>query len=268
MIRFKSEVLIPGLHQPMVTPAEFERVQRLLSGNTSIDQERSQKHDFAFTGSIHCGCCGCSITAENKTKESKNGNKHHYVYYHCTHRKDTKLTKCDQRKNISESMLQEQIQEFLSSIEIHPDFVTLAKRIIREKHHTEISAELSIRNRLDHEVNKENAQLGRLLPLLLDETISKEEYEAQKATIKKRIELLRSQKTVQQENTFNWVDIVENTLDFVSHAKEKFNTGDFETRKIIFKALGSNLLLKDGKLTLDMHSWFLPYKKINARQFG
>jgi len=267
MIRFKGD-LIQWVHTPMVTPAEFERVQQILSGGTNPDNERSQKHWFAFTGSIHCGCCGCAITAEHKSKHQKNGNKHEYVYYHCTHRKDTKLKKCDQRGNISESALQKQIEELLTSIQIHPDFVTFAKRIIRGKHEVEIGAELSIRNRIDCDINKENAQLARLLPLLLDETISKAEYDNQKTAIKKRIELLQSQKTIQQENTYNWVDTVENTLDFVSRAKERFSTGDVETKKMIFKALGSNLLLKDGKLSLDMHSWFLPFKKINDRQFG
>lgn len=146
--------------------------------------------------------------------------------------------------------------------------MTFAKRIIREKHEVEIGAELSVRNRIDCDINKENAQLARLLPLLLDETISKEEYDNQKTAIKKRIELLQSQKIIQQENTYNWVDTVENTLDFVSRARERFSTGNVETKKMIFKALGSNLLLKDGKLSLDMHSWFLPFKKINDRQFG
>ena len=33
---------------------------------------------------ITCGLCGSGVTAEEKLKQQKNGNKHHYVYYVCT----------------------------------------------------------------------------------------------------------------------------------------------------------------------------------------
>ncbi len=267
VIRFKGTIK-QGVHQAMVTPAEFERVQMLLSGENSTSKERSQCHHSAFTGCIQCWVCGCAITADYKYKTQKNGNKHEYVYYCCTHKRDTKTFRCSQRKSINEKDLEKQIVEILSWIQIHPRFVELAKRIIRDKHQDEIVAELSIRNRLDTEIGKENAQLGRLLPLLLDESISKEEYDTQKATIKKRIEILHSQKTIQKDNTFNWIDIVENTLVFVSTAREAFMSGDIEKKKVIFKALGSNLILLDGKLSIDLHSWFVPFKKYNSLQYG
>jgi len=37
---------------------------------------RKVKHDFAYTGLIHCGHCGCLLVGELK--------KGKYVYYHCT----------------------------------------------------------------------------------------------------------------------------------------------------------------------------------------
>ena len=34
------------------------------------------KHDFAYTGLVHCGHCGCLFVGELKKRK--------YVYYHCT----------------------------------------------------------------------------------------------------------------------------------------------------------------------------------------
>lgn len=47
------------------------------------DPYKSKKHnlEFAYTGMMTCGYCGCQITAENK--RDKKGN-FKYVYYHCT----------------------------------------------------------------------------------------------------------------------------------------------------------------------------------------
>jgi site-specific DNA recombinase len=40
------------------------------------DRTRKVKHEFAYTGLIHCGHCGCLLVGELKKGE--------YVYYHCT----------------------------------------------------------------------------------------------------------------------------------------------------------------------------------------
>jgi hypothetical protein len=53
-----------GKHEPMITEAEYDRVQTLLGrkGNP-----RPQRHfDFPFTGLIRCGECGLTVTAEEK----------------------------------------------------------------------------------------------------------------------------------------------------------------------------------------------------------
>lgn len=47
------------------------------------DPNKTRKHDidFAYTGLINCGHCGCQLTAE--LKKDRRGNPK-YIYYHCT----------------------------------------------------------------------------------------------------------------------------------------------------------------------------------------
>ena len=56
-----SGVRYKGSHTPMVTKAEFIRVQDIIN-------KRGKQHpvlrEFAYTGMIQCGRCGCQITAE------------------------------------------------------------------------------------------------------------------------------------------------------------------------------------------------------------
>ncbi len=68
-------VTYEGIHEPLVTRECWERVQQLLDQRAE-NKTRKVRHDFAFTGLVHCGHCGCHLVGELK--------KGRYVYYHCT----------------------------------------------------------------------------------------------------------------------------------------------------------------------------------------
>jgi site-specific DNA recombinase len=64
-----------GKHESLISRDLWERAQHVLDGRHA-KKHRRVKHDFAFSGLIACGHCGCSMVAEIK--------KDRYVYYHCT----------------------------------------------------------------------------------------------------------------------------------------------------------------------------------------
>ncbi|MBI4449648.1 recombinase family protein, partial [Candidatus Uhrbacteria bacterium] len=68
------------------TAGDSAHGDRAIGGTTSpigpIHSGRGTTRDFALTGLMRCGSCGCAITA------SRTVNRHGsvYIYYHCTHR--------------------------------------------------------------------------------------------------------------------------------------------------------------------------------------
>jgi DNA invertase Pin-like site-specific DNA recombinase len=64
-----------GLHTPLVSKELWSRVQSILSGHFE-KKHRQVKHDFAFSGLISCGHCGCSLVGDIK--------KGKYIYYRCS----------------------------------------------------------------------------------------------------------------------------------------------------------------------------------------
>jgi site-specific DNA recombinase len=64
-----------GSHEPLVIRECWQRVQELLDARAE-NRTRKVKHDFAYTGLVHCGHCGCLFVGELKKRK--------YVYYHCT----------------------------------------------------------------------------------------------------------------------------------------------------------------------------------------
>ena len=64
--------LYEGQHEPLVSPALFNRVQEQLHGRGHTQTKRQ----FPYRGLLVCGYCGCQITAGAAKKK--------YIYYRCT----------------------------------------------------------------------------------------------------------------------------------------------------------------------------------------
>ena len=240
----------------MVTPEEYNKVQLLLGrkGNP-----RSHVHNFKYTGIAKCGECGASITAETKRRVNpRTGQIRQYIYYHCTKRK--KDVVCLQRKVITEKEFEKQFQEEINKITIMPDFREFAQDMILDYRSQEVEERQNVYKNLSNLLQETQKQLDRLLDLRLkdyvDETVFKEKTTKLESEIKHLKENLRNT----EDRTEDLNDLTKRAIDFVAKAKDSFQNGDIETKKAILLGLGSNFLLKDGKLSLELSRWFLPIK--------
>jgi len=120
-----SDNWIQGKHEAMITQQEFDHIQFLLGRK---GRPRPKNHIFAFTGLMCCGSCGASITAEEKYKKQKNGNVHHYVYYHCTR----KINPDCVEKPINLKDLNQQIDSILAGLTISERFQKWAVKYLHE----------------------------------------------------------------------------------------------------------------------------------------
>ncbi len=237
-----------GTHQPMITKVEFDEVQRILKGK---GKPSNKKHYFAFTGMIRCGECGGMITAENKTKHQKNGNVHHYTFYHCTKRKGVP---CSQRF-VREELICEQIQKIIDSIDIPHEFTEWALDVIREDNNRDKAARDTTLKKYQQEYSGHLAKLDRIKDMRINGELSPEDFNTERTRVladKDRTQKLMDElDTDISKRTFE----LEQKLNFAETAKTKF-TQQPETRKNILSCLGSNLILKDKKLTLDLDEIF------------
>jgi site-specific DNA recombinase len=55
-----------GLHEPLVSRELWNRAQEILQRKFA-KRLRGSRHDFAFSGLISCGHCGCAMVGELKT---------------------------------------------------------------------------------------------------------------------------------------------------------------------------------------------------------
>ncbi len=250
MIRHRGE-LLPGAHEPMVTKAEFDRVQELLGVPTN---PRPEKHSFVYTGLIRCGECGASVTAEHKT----NRQGHRYVYYHCTRRK--KGVPCGQ-KVIEVKRLEMQILAFLESITIHPDFSQWVINLTREIHAEEVGKEKASFDALNRRLGACKAELSSLVDLRLRRLLNDDEYITKKNELEN--ERVRLQELLTgSDDAFTHVQVRSiEALEFATVAKRTFDSGSPEAKRVCLQYLGSNLTLCDGILNIQAFEPFVFIQK-------
>lgn len=235
----------------MLTEEEFELVQQILSGKA---KPKPQKHEFALNGFVRCGECGMAITAEKHTKTYKSGKMGEFVYYRCTKKGKT----CSQQF-IREKDLEQQVLETLSGMELDPEWVAFANKWAMAVEQEEIDRQgtftKAIRNGYDASVRRVNN--------LMDSLASTDDPELREQINKKLKEEMATKKKYMNQlngidNRFDEsVDLTVKTIMFASRARERFATGTLQDKKIIVQAVGSNLILKDKKLTLEPRKPFL-----------
>ena len=241
----KSGNWYKGKHERMITEEEYNQIQILLGRK---ERPRLKKQAFPYTGAIRCGECGAGITAERKIKKQKNGNVHYYIYYHCTKKKNPD---CSQ-KSIEQKELEKQIIEILDKIRIPDEF----HKLIMEKLKTESKKERKDRNMILENQKKvyKNCvnKIDRLIEMRMNNEITAQEFSEKKLSLEKEKMKIQELLNDSDKRVNQWVEKAETIFNFAKDAKRKFETGTIKEKKEILLLLGSDLILKDGKLLISI----------------
>ncbi len=241
----RKDGVYQGKHTPIITESEFWKGQELLGRR---GQQRSKTHDFAFTGLIRCGECGSMITAEEKDKGG-----HHYIYYRCS--KKRKNTPCSQRY-ISLPALEDEVTSYLNQIHIPDEFVRLAFDFVRSEDKREKIAQADIQKSLENAQHDCQKRLNNLNQMRLRELINDDEYIMEKRRIiDERIRLNENSKNV--TGKMKAIELTEKLIIFANFAMRIFQKGTLKEKREILQGIGSNFLLKDKKLSIQVEKPFL-----------
>ena len=247
---------IRGIHKPIVTEEEYDKIQILLGRK---GKPRPKSHIFEFTGMMRCGECNGMITAEEKIKRQKNGNIHRYIYYHCTKRK---TPNCSQGV-IEVGELKTQIRETLEELKIMPlEFHEYAMKWFREQNEKESTSRNAVLSTQQRAYTLCVKKLDNLIDMRAAGEINESEFAQKKSVLTKDKMRLEELLADTGERINQWLQTADDMFTFVRDALVKFNTGTIEVKRQILSALGQNLILKDKKLDIDLEKSLFPVKMI------
>ncbi|MDQ1284226.1 MAG: Recombinase protein [Patescibacteria group bacterium] len=246
-----------GHHTPMITPAEFDYVQKLL-GIKSKPQTRHK--DLPYRGTIRCGECGCHITTEQKIKRIKSDNTiKTYLYHHCTNKK---IDIDCQQKSITFEEINRQVMEKLDKITLPANFLDFALKILKRDNELEINDRNTLIKSQQRAFNDCQKRLDNLYALYISrgntnkELLNDDELKTQKSYLLKEKAEIEQQLDNLSQRADEWLELTEKTFKFAIYAKHNFNEGDYETKTSILRALGSNFVLKDGKVDITLRKQY------------
>ena len=250
-----------GKHTNMISLEEYDRVQMLL-GRTG--KPRPKHHEFAFTGSIRCGVCGCLYTAETKKKLLKSKEIHEHTYYHCTRK--SKKRKCDQRKNIPAKELDIMIEEEIEKYTILPEFLQWALDGLNKKNDTEIEDRTKIYEMQHKTLVKTQEELDELTKMRYRKLINDSAFLKEKNTLQNKISQFKKDLRETETRADKWLELTEKTFNFATYARaaflkaSKMGKAGLEPKKEILMALGKTPIIKGEKLIIEPNEWFAPIK--------
>ena len=229
----------PGKHQPMVTLAEFDRVQRLLG---RPGRPRGVRKEFAFTGMIRCGSCGLVVTAEDK----RNRYGYRYTYYHCT-RSRTK-TRCHER-SITADDLQRQVVSFIESLAVSSEVSNWLRPHIGKRARGCVSDVEGQRKSVSDAIRALDNQMTALTRLRIRDLIDDATFATERASIDSaRVRLEESRRSLEiVRDAFEPSKLI---ISFSNMAADCFLRGDRRIKRLILETVASNLFLADQKLSV------------------
>jgi len=234
-----------GLHEPIITWAEFERVQKMIKSDIA---KKSRKEEFYYGGTMKCGYCGCSITAQNTTNRFGS----HYVYYRCTHRK-TGIT-CHQ-PYLEQKELERQIDETLDTVTMPEKYLKWALEELKQRSQVETTDNTMILKSIHRSIEDCKTKLDELLDVKLKHLITDEEYLNKKNRIMAEKSDLESRLGKNKQEGETWVKLAEDSFNFIVYAKIRLEHGSIEDKKKILLGLGSNPVLKDKKVQISLQNY-------------
>ncbi len=197
-----------GSHEPLVTSESWQRVQELLDARAE-NKTRKVKHDFAFTGLVRCGHCGCMMVGEIK--------KGQYVYYHCTGNRG----KCPEpftRQEVLSGVFASILQELV----IPPAILEWLGDSVLESDRTEQAARDQSIKRLQTQCDRIEARIETMYMDKLDGRITQEFFDKNAATLRDEKEALaRKARNIQSAGTVP-IDQAIDMMRLTSRASELF----------------------------------------------
>jgi site-specific DNA recombinase len=152
-----------GKHQPIITHELFDRVQGVLDGRQAKKTKKG-KMEFAFTGLMTCGHCGCAMVGEIKKKR--------YTYYHCSGFKG----KCGE-PYVREEVVEEKFYGLLGLAKLPPERLKWLTKALGDSHADEQKEHMEAVGRFQAEYDALRQRLHALYSDKLEGRIDRDVFD-------------------------------------------------------------------------------------------
>ena len=242
-----------GSHEPLVTSECWQRVQTLLDARAE-NRTRKVKHEFAYTGLVHCGHCGCLFVGELKKRK--------YVYYHCTGNRG----KCEEPYTRQEILARE-FAEVLQELVIPPAILEWLGSDVLASDQTEQAAHAQAIKKLRARHEQIQARIETMYLDKLDGRITQEFFDKQSAAWRLEQDGLQRKIRDVQKATLAPIDYAIDMLRLTSRASELFLQQPAVEQRRLLQVVVEKAAWQDGALRTTLFEPFEILRHSNQESY-
>ncbi len=243
----KNDKYYPHNYPTLIDARLFEECAGILEGKNTIRKRSKDKVSSPYRNFIICAECGCNVVPDFKTKRQKNGNVHHYRYYHCTNGR-----KVHQHvQNIDESVIDSTMNNLLDDFTLTDEQLSVLRRDLDEKRNMKIRHYEEQRNVLEGQRAVIKKRQQNAYDLWIDGSITQDVYYENDARYQQELEDIDEQERKLEKADESFYTIIGYLLDTLDGIKERFIRGNTNTKRKIVGLLLSNL--RFNGFSLDLH---------------
>lgn len=166
---------------------------------------------------------------------------------------------------MEEKKVETQLKAILDVHTIDAEFRDWALDYLKETNERENNGLQDIYNSLENSLATTRKKMQRLTNALLEEIIDEQEFREQKSILQQDIKKLDYE--LKKVDCFQdkWMDTLVEAIDFITCAKDIFDSGSFEQKKSILLGMSSNVLLSNGLISLEPTKWLIPISNDKGR---
>ena len=251
----EPEQIVKGLHEPIVSKALFDKVQKVIDPNN----QHSLKHkkvnpNFPLKDFLQCPACGRKLLAS-----FSKGSHSSYPYYHCA-------SPCKIRYNATKA--DGWFKEFLANISLDEQMQNLVIEMLK-KRFNQLNEENQIGPKHHQRKLELREKLNKARDLYLEGEFSKTEYQETKLSIEKEQKQLEEKET-NFEQSKGVFDIYKEGIKRLQNLDNEFSEADIHNKRLLIRSIiGPNFQFEDKKIrTIDINPLLFQISSIDGGSRG
>jgi site-specific DNA recombinase len=238
-----------GIHEPLVSPELFEKVQAILAGKRV---DRSRSHVFTYSRIVKCGSCGYSLIGETQKG---------IVYYRC-HNRPFKTPAVCPSTSVREEMIDEAISSKLSDVDLSDEELELGRIMLKNYRADAEKNRESRMNGLQIQIENIRTRLAKATDLLMDGTIDKLLFETKQRELLVEQAKLRSLFNELEKGGLELIRRIETTVELAKNPSIQHGSAIPQKKRELSKILLSNLTVSQKNIEVTLA---LPFNLIAER---
>ncbi len=256
-IMVSKEKSYPHKYQPLIAQELFDKCQRIRKGWHKKPFAYASK-PFILRGLVRCGKCGCSMSPDLK--------KGKYTYYSCS---NGKKEICNTKVYIPEIDLLKPIYEVLEAFKSIPQ--EKIDKLIEGLKQSSDAKNLYHRNTistLQSEYNSTQARIDRLIDLLIDSSITKDEYDKKLKDLKDKQYYINIQLDEHTKADESYYITAATVFNLAKDAMELFESSEVPEKRAILNYVLSNYTVNERTPCITMRSPFNELLSLTNQPIG